>query len=326
MTRVTESTMARAVLTSILNNKEDVAKYGEEVSTGIKVTYPGDSNMSGTISSYQETLRRVEGYNQRITTAQSFLNYQDEILAETGQVLVRAKEIATQGANEVHSPQSRPLLAEEVFQLRDHLVSLANSVYQGKYVYGGAADDQAPFGLSGTPYTVPASGPASEMYIFGTAPGITTTRSVNITDNLAVTVNTPGDQVFADAIRALEHLGRALSGYTTNTPPTPDTAYTLPDQLNQQTQDVASCIDEVQDVMTNDINTERASVAGRLRRLDTAVSVLNTTKSEGQTMISHLQDADISESASALSLAQTALQASYTVTSRVINLTILDFL
>ncbi len=327
MFRISDTSIARSVLSSILANKEDVNKFGQEVSSGVKVNYPGDSDSAGTISNCQEAMRRVDGYQTRITQVQSSLGFQADLLTQAQETLTRAKELAAQGANE-STANTRTNMAKEVFELRNQIVSLANTQYQGKYIYGGASDNNPPF-IAAT-YTLPASGQSSERYVYDATPGSTTTRTVNISDTLSVTTNTPGNQIFSNAVYALERLGRALEGYTTN-PATgqPDgtgSAYNQPTDIHLQTQDIAACMDSIQSAVSSDVSSEIANVAGRQRRLDTALAILKATKADGEQVLNNLQKADITESASALTQAQTALQASYVVSSKVMQMSILDFL
>ncbi len=328
MTRVSENQVARSILYNVQRNKDQVDKFSNQVSTGVAVNNPGDSPAAGTIAQYQETLLKVEGYQNRVANVQSFLNYQEDILNESQDIMTRAKELATQGANETNTTAAREAMAKEVFQLRDHMVELANSQYQGKYIYAGAVDNAPPFGAA--TYTNPATAPENQRYVYTTALGSSQTKSVNITDTLAVTVNTPGNTVFQSSIVALEQLGRALAGYdttiTAGVPTGGGTAYDLTTQRAQQTQAIAHGLDLVNSAVKNELGLERASVAGRQRRLDTAVSVLKTLKTDGDAVLGRLQNADITEAATNLSQAQTTLEASYTVTSRVLNLSILDYL
>jgi flagellin-like hook-associated protein FlgL len=160
------------------------------------------------------------------------------------ELLVRAKEIAQQGANEALSPSARAFLAEEVFQIRDQVVGLANSSYQGRYVYGGADDDDPPFDAG--IYNEPITGPASIKYDFDAEIGTSQERSIKLTDDVSITINTPGDRVFGTTIEALERLGRSLSGYAT----TPDSGitdgggvgYVFPADYKIQTADIKKAI------------------------------------------------------------------------------------
>ena len=63
-----------------------------------------------------------------------------------------------------------------------------------------------------------------------------------------------------------------------------------------------------------------------MRRLQTAESLLTLTKTSAQEVLSRIQNADETESVASLAQAQTALQASYSVTAKVLRLTIMDYL
>jgi flagellin-like hook-associated protein FlgL len=71
---------------------------------------------------------------------------------------------------------------------------------------------------------------------------------------------------------------------------------------------------------------ERVSLGAKLRRLETGESLLTLTKNSAEDVLARIQNADETESASGLQQAQNALQASYTVTARVLRLTILDYI
>jgi flagellin-like hook-associated protein FlgL len=146
-----------------------------------------------------------------------------------------------------------------------------------------------------------------------------------------VRVNSLGQDTFENAVLSLERLGRSLQGYQTDTPPTaagtPGTgiAYTAA-QFEAQTTDIKTYMDQLDVARESEIQPERVNIAGRLKRLETAGSLLELTQVSTKEVLSQLQDADLTESATNLALAQTALEASLSVTNRVLNLSILDFL
>jgi len=335
MTRISQNQLISPVLQGIAQARERVSKYSQEITTGLKVSNPGDSDHSGSISQFRDAMNRIEGYKNRVSTVKSTLTFQDDILGQAEDLLVRAKEIAEQAANETNGPEARQNMAAEVLQIRDHLVALANSTYQGKYIYGGTRDNDPPFDK--LTYTAPATGEEHDRYDNDGLGGRTDSKSINITDNLAIDVNSDGDSIFSNGIDALERLGRALAGYTTlpavtGSPPTavaPDgtgAAYVFPTDFHQQTLDITSAFDLITTSGENDILQERIGIGGKLRRLETADSLLELGKVNTQELLDKLQNADTVDSASNLSLAQTALQASYTVSARVLNLSILDYI
>lgn len=331
MTRISENQIQRRALQNIVDNRTNVNKYSDEVSTGVKVSNPGDTRLAGTISQFRDTLGKVDGYRARIASTTSALTFQDDVLSQTNDLLIRAREIAAQAANETNGTTTRAQMSEEVFQLRDQLVNFANSTYQGRYIYGTADDDDPPYD-QGDYSGSPASGPASVRYFFDGEAGTHTTRTVAVSDDVDIKLNTAGDFIFERGIRALEALGRSLAGYRTDTSPVDYTAYTpagttpTAAQFAEQTADIQNAIQAIDLSRQNDILPERVNLGGRLKRLETAGSLLELTKASAQTVIDQLQNADIVEAASNLSVAQTALQASLAVSVQVLNQTILDYI
>lgn len=327
--RVSDSQVVRNLIGSIVRNRGEINKYSDEVSTGYKVLDPSDSKQAGTIAKYQESLARVEGYKNRIASVQSQLNFQDDILVQVNDLLLRAKEVATQGANEINGPEGRQQMAAEVWEMRDHLVQLANSTFKGRYLFGGADDDDPPYDQASN-YTNPATGSAALRYAFDAEAGTSAVRNVQISDDLSIAVNTPGNQLFNNALYALERLGRALEGYdtqpATGAPSGAGNAYTFPTDFGTQTQAIQNAIDLLDTARTDDIMPERVSLGGRMRRLETATALIDLTKYNATEALATLQDADVAESATKLSQAQNALQASMAVSLRVINTTILDYI
>ncbi|MBX7137155.1 MAG: hypothetical protein K1X83_04155 [Oligoflexia bacterium] len=327
-TRVSELQISRNLVNQIAQNRAQVDKYSNEISSGVKVDSPGDSNFSGTIAQYQDTLAKLGAYKNRISFVQGFLEFQDNAVTQVGDLLTRAKEIAEQGANGSISSQARSELAPEVFQLRDQLVALANSTYQGRYVWGGADDDDPPYDPQ--TYTNYGSTASSQRYTFDNEAGTAIQRTINIGQDLDVTINTPANDVFDRAIQGLERLGRALEGYDTQpasgAPTGAGGAYTFPADYTNQTNAIKSAMDLMDTARKNDVVPEQVSIGARLKRLDTATSLIELTENSSKEVLSKLQDADYTDSISNLNLAQTALQAAMTVTSRVLSQSILDYI
>ncbi len=336
MTRISENQLARSVLSDIITNRESYAKYSEEVSSGLKVTDPGDSKFASTISQYKEMLSRISGHETRLDAVEAQLSNQDNIMSQVSELLVKAKEIASQASSETVGTEVRKQLSGDVFEILDGLVNLANSKYQGKYIYGGGVDgtgDSTNSPYVKTTFTTPSDGSDSTVrWVYTSSAGADLTKTVKITDDTDITVSTPGSKLFNDAIYALERLGRSLAGYSTDLDPATGapigtgTAYNLPDDMDTQTADINSALDALEAARQNDIMPERVSLGARMKRVDTAQSMLDLTKSDAQQVLKNLQSADYTESATNLSQAETALQASYLVNSMILKMTILDYL
>lgn len=331
-TRITEGSTVRQTLRSIQEQRRDIDRIGADISSGIKVRAPGDSNQAGTIATFRSTLDRFEGYKNRLVAVESFLVFQDDAIKNVQEVINRAQEIATQAANETNGPTIRAQMAEEVWQIRENLIQLANSTYQGRYVFHGGQDDTPPYGESITPYTNPASGEANRRFVYSetSALGSATVRTVKISDDLSIAVNTAGNAIFDQAVASVERLGRALAGFRTTpleggTPDGGGDPYGPPNAVRDQTIDIRTALDGLS-TARDQLQIERVSLGGKLRRVETAQSLLNLNKTSAAEALDKLQSTDVAEAATQLSLAQNALQASLTVSSRVLNLSILDYL
>lgn len=337
MTRISTNQLTANIIYQIDKQRENISKFSQEVSTGVKVAKPGDSDYSGSIAQLQSNRQRNETYDRRMNFLESHFVAQDNVLSESASLLIRAKEIATQGANESYSADNRQQLSEEIFQLRDQLIQIANTKHNDSYLYSGYADNTPPF--SATTYTN-GTGEAQERYIYTTADGATSTRTVKISDTLNVRQNTAGSDVFNGAVWALERLGRALAGFRTEpdalsggapaavAPDGTATAYDLTQaaDVTEQTNDILNAIDLLDIAREQDISQERTNLAGRMVRLDSSREVLEVSNTTLDELLADLRDADIVDSASKLTEAQNALQASYSVTTRLLNLNILSYI
>lgn len=330
MTRISDSQIGLNLINYISNNRSVIDKLNKEISTGIAVSTPGDSSLAGTISQFQQSIDKADSYSNTINSVSSFLGIQENILDQANTLLVRGKEIAEQAANGTNDPTARAQMAAEAFQIRDHLASLANTTYQGKYVYNGLIDNTPPY--STTNYTTPSTGTPIQAYSYDSASvGSTSTKSVNLTDNLTITTNTPGNQLFDDAIEGMERLGRALAGYETlpasgHPDPTLGVAYSFPTDYARQTQAIKDAMDQLDTARQVKIAPERTDIAGRQERIKTAQSLLSLAKTSAQEALDKYQNTDTISAATELTQAQTALQASLTVSVKILNLNILQFI
>ncbi len=323
--------MLRSTIDLITRSRDSVAKYSAEAASGIRVAKPGDdAGASASIADLRESVRRLDQHQVRGQSARAVLGLQESVMSQMNELLIRAKEIATQGASETLGPAGRAQLAAEVFQIRDAVVSLANTKYQGRYIYSGAADTVPPYSPDAVGYTNFTTTAASQRYTFTSAVGATTERNVTIADGISVTVNTPGNQVFDSSIQALEKLGRSLEGYDSTTtggvPNGGGVAWSFPTDLSLQTQGILDSMTALDTARTVDVAKEQVGVAGRLARLDNQISVMDTLKFNLNEVLTSTQGADVFESATNLSNAQNSLQVSMAVSGSILKINLLDYL
>ncbi len=333
--RVTNIQLTNNFIREIFDQRAALETARQQVSSGIKVRDPSDDpGRAGTIAEFKYTLQRIERHKQRIALGENMLSIQDSVLEQTESILLRAKELAAQGANGTNSTEIRQTMAEEVWNLRDSLVSLANTKVQGIFLYGGAADDNPPFtfqtGVTG--YTEPliTDDPnANKRTVAATNDGQNVTRNIRITDLDTIKINTPGADVFANAIYAVESLGRSLAGYETTVDgsgvPTGAGASYSGDYA-AQTQDILAALDNIETARAGDVSIERSSVGSRMNSINQSKEILETLKINAEQSRSILQDVDIFKAASDLTNLQSSLEALLSSGANIQSLSLLNFI
>ena len=94
---------------------------------------------------YKVSIAAGEQYLDNIDGAMSSITSADSTLSSVNTALTRLKELAVQAASDATSDSSRAALAEEVGQLRDQLLSLANTKVGNSYLFSGFRTDTAAF-------------------------------------------------------------------------------------------------------------------------------------------------------------------------------------
>lgn len=178
-----------------------------QISSGLRVRRPSDgpSDAPGIVRTRSE-LASIGKFERNLGSVQAELRAVDGTLFNAVNVLQRALQLATQGANGTQTAESRALISKEVEGLFRHLVSLANTVHGGRRVFAGTADSEAPFVLDETV-------PDGVRYV-----GNSVSRSVGFPDGRPAQVSLTGDALFLtpDAF-----LGTGRSAATAGLPPSP---------------------------------------------------------------------------------------------------------
>ncbi|AEH51145.1 flagellar hook-associated protein FlgL [Pseudothermotoga thermarum] len=148
--RVTDRMISDRVLANIQSSISRIAKLHDQLSSGLAVRYPSDDAIVATRSSNLESrLREIEQYKRNLNQMQSIVNAYDSTLQEISTILVRIRELSVQAANGTLSPDDRKVIAEELKQIKQHLIQVANTQVGNDYIFAGYASDKPPVDESG---------------------------------------------------------------------------------------------------------------------------------------------------------------------------------
>ncbi len=128
--------------------QERLAKTQMQLSSAKEILKPSDApDKSAIVTRLKSVISRQASYLDTIRAVQDKLSLQETVAKSASSVITRLKELTVQAANDTNGPEDRKLIDIEVRQLRDQLLSLANTQdVNGNYIFSGARVGKAAFG------------------------------------------------------------------------------------------------------------------------------------------------------------------------------------
>lgn len=293
--RVTQTVLMNQVLADLLAADARRLQVHRQLSTGRRINAPSDDPVGAVgVLRYRTELSLIERYRANAADGRDWISATESALQNATDILQRARELAVQGANGTLNQQSLQALAAEVDQLRQGLIQVGNATLGDRYLFGGQKTTAAPFKTDGT-------------YQGGTA-GVDADLVREIGPGVTVTVNVTGDVVLEAATRPAGVLDQLASHLAAG-----DTAAVQAD-LGQV------------DAVLDSVFATRADLGARQARLELADQRLQDTAYGLQQLQSEVEDVDVAEVATRLSVQENAYRVALAATARIVQPTLLDFL
>lgn len=317
--RITSSLMSNQALNYLGKNLSLLNSMQEKISSGQNINKPSDDPIGLTrILDLSNTLKTDARYSSNIQDAISEVNTADTVINNMVELVQRAQELATQGANFTNNQDGRNAIALEIDQIINQLVQLGNTDISGKYLFGGFQTNVPPFSRTG-----------DDVSYNGTPTTETWQRAVDVSRGVQITTNINGDDL----------LGQV--GVTASGPPLPSTFSgsshglfkTLMDlKIDLQAGGDPNQLTEVRtrlDELTTDLNnvlSKQAIIGSVSNRLETTQGRLDERKSVLTQQYASIQDIDMPKAIADLNQQQNLFQASLTVTGRLLQTSLLNYL
>ena len=124
---------------SILDQQARLNRTQQQLATGKNILSPSDDPAAATQLLTLSSLKaKNEQYDRNVLMAQNELELQESVLASSGNVLQRVRELVVQANNATQSNQSRAAIGDEINNLADELLQLANTKNAaGEYIFSG---------------------------------------------------------------------------------------------------------------------------------------------------------------------------------------------
>src|SRR5690625_2291371 len=154
--RVTQSMLQNNMLRNIFKSQAQMDKYLEQINTGKKIRKPSDDPviaMKGI--GYRTEVTEVAQYRRNSGEVWNWMDHSDDVLDKATKVMQRLEYLAVQAANDTYSESERNSILEEVEQLEQQMIDLANTKVNGKFIFNGTDTDKPPIGKNGDVLTFP---------------------------------------------------------------------------------------------------------------------------------------------------------------------------
>ena len=266
-----------------------------QLATGSSINKPSDdpagaaqvtkiNDLSSQVDSFQRSINSISG---QFSTADSTLN-------SVVTVLQRAISLGVEGANGTLSDADRAAVATELTGIQAQLLSLANTSYQGQFIFAGTATTQ--------PFVVDPTQASGVRYV-----GNTGTNQVTIGNGYQLQVNVPGSQIFdgagADMFLAINDLITSL----------------------QNNAGISAAVTELGNAYTY-VTGQRVFYGNALNQTQSQQTYLNTQSLGLSQQLNTVAGADIAAVASQLVNDQTARTATLDAIGRTPQTSLFDFL
>src|SRR5208282_5226589 len=195
-------------LLAALNQTELEDQQAElQISTGKSVNEPSDNpGAAALLVENHDQATFTSGYLQSISSVQGQLSTASSTLASITNALQQALSLGVEAANDTVNASDQAAIVVQLQGIQSQLVSLANTTYQGNYVFAGSITNTAPFVVDG-------ASPSGVDYV-----GNTTVNEVSIGSGYKLAVNVPGSQLFSapgnDVFLAINNLIQAVQTNT----------------------------------------------------------------------------------------------------------------
>jgi flagellar hook-associated protein 3 FlgL len=286
---------------SIISNldklTDDMRILNETISSGRKYTTPSDDPV-GLISAQEirSIIDETKQYERNITHGISWTDSAEIALRQTDEILSRAREIAVQMANATQNAATRSAAAIEVGQLIEQAVALGNSQIAGEYIFSGQKTDTAPFAYDSV--AVDYNGDENAI-------------NIRIGRNNSMAINKDGKDAFMNGSETsnlftyLINLKEALEG-----------------------NDVTGIQDSLGNLVTASdyINEKVADFGARRNKLDMKKNIYAELQLSNTERLSDIEDTDLAEAILNLKTKEVAYQAALTAASKVMQLSLVDFI
>ena len=298
MSRITNNMIINNFLANFTRSQKSLNKYMEQLTTGEKFSRISDEPIYAVKAMKLETILQFnEKYIENAEEGINWLNVTDKALDDVVKTLRKLRDSAVRAANGSLTPDDRQKIQQEVLQLKEHLIDVANSRYGNAYIFNGTETKLQPY--VNAPSKVPddylANGSVSDGKL---------TREVGA--GIIIDINVTGAEIgFAQIFADLQAFSDALEYDDT------ETLQTMMGTIDKHIESVLGA---------------RAQVGSRQNRLELTVDRFESQEIAYADILNNTKGVDIAETIMKLKNEENVYRIALATGARIIQPTLMDFL
>ncbi|KMY55510.1 flagellar hook protein FlgL [Bacillus sp. FJAT-27231] len=292
--RVTQSMLSNNMLTNLSGSYDRLGKLQDQMASQKKITRPSDDPvvaMKG--MTYRTNLLEVEQYQRNFSEAYNWTENSDAALDKATSALQRIRELTVQASNDTYEGTQRQAIMQEIDQLKEHLVQIANTKFGDKYLFNGTDTLNPPAAISseGIVTVNPKGDPVK----------------LELSKGVYIQVNADPTKAFTQKMFAdIEKLSSTLKG----------------DKTDREIGDFLGDLDE----HINAVTYERANIGARLNRIELMEERVADQEVIANRIMSENEDIDMEKVITELKTQESVHRAALSIGARIIQPTLMDFL
>ena len=293
--------------TQLGNVQGELTKTQEQLSTGKQIVKPSDApDKAALVTRLESEMSRQTGYQDTLKSVNIRLTAEETALKNTSDVMYRIKELAVQAANDTLSEQDRQSVALELNNLKDQVLSLANSQdTNGNYLFSGSRTGVPAFAKD-----------ASGRVLYQ---GDQARMKVNVGDSRRMNLNMPGSDAYMRVVRDDGNGGKVGVDFFQSL----DDLVTAVKSGDRNS--IQRGVSEV-DTLQNGISQGLGQVGADLAIVDMQNTVLDQVVLQLKTTRSDVEDLDYTSAITKMNKDQLALEAAQSSFAKISQLSLFKFL
>ncbi len=301
--RVTQNITTSNFISYINQHAENLLKTQQQIASQKRINKSSDDPIGmGQVLGYRTNLAVTDQYQENIERGMTRLEFNEVTLDLASDLVNTARGLAENYSDSTLSAATRQSAALQVKDLYDQVMQMANSKFNGNYIFSGHATNTAPFSHDAD-FNAAYNGDDGELRIM-------------VSDNVEVNIVADGSKIFQNAanggVNIFDELKNLIDGLEN------------PDPVAGSAQIEATA--NVLQAGRDQINSRRSEYAPVLYRLQATDEYLTNLRPKVEEAMATLEQADIAKAVVELQNLELAYETTLATAARIIQPSLLDFL